>query len=331
MCKLGLFFSLLFALTLTPPLWSFDQQKNVTLPTLMETSHLISVQELQRLIEIKYDKLVILAVNDWLAFVLGHIPNAKRVTPEEIQYRLSEENPLFAPICSERCFEQFAIHHGIHQDSLVVLYDEGIEAPFFWWAFRLYGKDQVFILDGGIRSWKSKGGVIQYGFESRKKEPRGSFIARQFLTNNALNEERVRSIVETQDDEFQIWDVRSFDEWQGRAKSQLVLRRGHLPRARHLPWKMLHREDGTFFPPDEIWRILFNQGFDLSKKHLIYGNTPIEAMDVLYILFQAKIPLEKLFFYEGGLQEWTFNEQNPLINSGAEGKFQSFFFQLFSN
>ena len=54
-------------------------------------------------------------------------------------------------------FQTKARELGINNDSVIVVFDDrGIySAPRAWWMFRLFGKTDVAVLDGGLPKWSA--------------------------------------------------------------------------------------------------------------------------------------------------------------------------------
>lgn len=54
---------------------------------------------------------------------------------------------------------------GISNEHTVVVYaaEGSFSAPRCWWTFRLFGHEEVHVLDGGLPAWKDAGGAIEVG------------------------------------------------------------------------------------------------------------------------------------------------------------------------
>src|SRR5256712_12489836 len=76
-------------------------------------------------------------------------------------------------------FQNFARGLGIDNDSKVVVYDEKYDAPRLWWAFYLYGKTDVRVLDGGYAAWKAAGYEADLSLGRGTGEGTGNFPAKQ--------------------------------------------------------------------------------------------------------------------------------------------------------
>ena len=105
-----------------------------------------------------------------------HLPNANRNSRAEYQHEhlpgalffdidgcADTQSPLPHMLPSTSQFENYVGRTlGIDNNSHVVIYDTNesfgiFSAPRVWWTFRVFGHDNVSILDGGIPKWRSLG------------------------------------------------------------------------------------------------------------------------------------------------------------------------------
>ena len=110
---------------------------------------LIPVQELKPLMDAKDPKLVVLAVVEPVSYRAGHIPGSINIWRPDYELKVGEPYPFDGMLLERDGFQNFARGLGIDNDSKVVVYDEKYDAPRLWWAFYLYGKTDVRVLDGG--------------------------------------------------------------------------------------------------------------------------------------------------------------------------------------
>ena len=142
---------------------------------------------------------------------------------------------------------------GISNDDTVVLYggNNNWFAAYAYWYFRLYGHDQVLLLDGGRKKWELDSRELTPDVPERR---RTSYTAtEQDASLRALRDEVLAAIGKRN-----LVDVRSPDEFTGRLLAPAHLpqeqaqRAGHIPTARNVPWSKAANEDGTFRPDDEL-------------------------------------------------------------------------------
>ena len=156
---------------------------------------------------------------------------------------------------------------GIGDDTLVITYDnaQSLTAARLWWALNTYGHSDVKVLNGGWRRWVTEGREV-------------SFARPQVSSNTGFTPKQDESMQVKVDqlkaacnlEDAVIWDVRSDGEWDG-STSRGNKRVGHIPGAVHLEWfNVMDRQTHHFKPPDEIRRILADQGVTPDKKIYTY-------------------------------------------------------------
>jgi thiosulfate/3-mercaptopyruvate sulfurtransferase len=192
------------------------------------------------------------------AYTRGHIPGAVRV-PDNF-----EKNPDTdrVHIMNPAQFKAMCQGLGIGDDSLVITYDnsQNLYAARLWWALNYYGHTNVKVLDGGWHAWLSVGGEVSLG--RAQPAPDVSFTPR---ANEAIMC-RVDELKERYaNPDVVVWDVRSDGEWDG-SGDRGNKHQGHVPGAVHLEWfHVIDRETHRFKPPEEIRRILTENGITPDK------------------------------------------------------------------
>jgi thiosulfate/3-mercaptopyruvate sulfurtransferase len=110
-------------------------------------------------------------------FEEGHIPGAQFV---DLQADLSDpDSKLSFTAPSAQAFARAVERFGIGDQSRVVIYGTGSVwwATRVWWLFRLFGFDNVAILDGGWKAWTDEKRPVETG--AGRIYPRGHFTLRQ--------------------------------------------------------------------------------------------------------------------------------------------------------
>ena len=151
---------------------------------------LITVQELKQLSEAKDPKLVILGVVEPLSFAAGHIPGSINIWRPDYELKVGQPYPFEGMILDLTRFQDFARGLGIDNDSRVVVYDEKYDATAIWWAFFLYGKTDVRVVDGGYPAWE--GCRLHDGVFSQRRRARACGGFRGPATQRRLAREHGR-------------------------------------------------------------------------------------------------------------------------------------------
>src|SRR6478672_4403347 len=152
-------------------------------------------------------KVVLVEVDeDTTAYDKGHIPGAVR-----IDWKADLQDPVRRDFVDKAQFGALLSAKGIASDDTVVLYggNNNWFAAYAYWYFRLYGHQDVRLLDGGRKRWELD------ARELTKDEPNRaatSYTAQeQDLSIRAYRDETVEAIGVKN-----LVDVRSPDEYAGR-------------------------------------------------------------------------------------------------------------------
>ncbi|WP_395371145.1 sulfurtransferase [Komagataeibacter diospyri] len=104
----------------------------------------------------------------------GHIPGARFA---DLFNGFSAPSARFAFTCPG--ITQLGITArklGLHPHNRIVIYDAltGAWAARIWWILRVYGHQNVAVLNGGLTEWQKQGGSLEYGIPADPKT--GSWI-----------------------------------------------------------------------------------------------------------------------------------------------------------
>jgi thiosulfate/3-mercaptopyruvate sulfurtransferase len=202
-------------------------------------------------------------------------------------------------------FRQVTRELGVHQSSLVVVYDSlsGAWAARVWWVLRAYGHTRVGVLDGGLRAWIAAGGTVQFGASSIPA--RGDFtpVAKDgFFVDTpevvaALEGHRdARLVCATQRAEF-----------TGEASDDP--RRGHIPGSFSSPYRDLLDDMGRI-QLDRARREALRMGLDQAGAVVLYCGGGINAAGLALGLAAAGYASPVI--YDGSLNEWKADPTLPL-------------------
>src|ERR1700750_72288 len=208
------------------------------------------------------DVVIVEVDEDTSAYDKGHIPNAIK-----IDWKKDLQDPVRRDFVDKTGFENLLSERGISNDDTVVLYggNNNWFAAYAYWYFRLYGHDQVLLLDGGRKKWELDSRELTKDVPER---PATSYKATaQDASLRALRDEVIAAIGKRN-----LVDVRSPDEFTGRWPAPAPLPReqprrgGHIPTARNVPWSKAANEDGTFRSDDELRALYADEaGLDFTR------------------------------------------------------------------
>jgi thiosulfate/3-mercaptopyruvate sulfurtransferase len=203
---------------------------------------------------------------DTTAYDAGHIPGAVK-----LDWRNDLQDPVRRDFVNKQQFEALLSGKGISNDDLVVLYggNNNWFAAYAYWYFKLYGHQNVRLLDGGRKKWELDNRPLVTEAAPR---PTTTYVASAPDTSiRAFRDEVVAAIGAKN-----LVDVRSPDEYAGRLLAPAHLpqesaqRPGHIPTALNVPWSKAANEDGTFKSDDELRSLYGDAGLDGSKATIAY-------------------------------------------------------------
>jgi thiosulfate/3-mercaptopyruvate sulfurtransferase len=219
---------------------------------------------------------------DTSAYDKGHIRNAVKFDwSRDLQDQVRRDavsREQFAELLSER---------GVSNDHTVVLYggNNNWFAAYAYWYFKLYGHQDVKLLDGGRKKWELDSRELVTEVPTREKT---NYVAQeQNKAIRAFRDEVVEAIGTKN-----LIDVRSPDEYAGRLLAPAHLpqeqaqRAGHIPTAANVPWSKAANDDGTF-KSDEALRELYTEaGLDWDKETIAYCRIGERSSHTWFVLHE---------------------------------------------
>lgn len=226
----------------------------------------------------------------------GHIPGARFFDIDEIADTRSPL-PHMAPPVEKFVSRMRAM--GIGDGHRVVIYDsQGIfSAARVWWLFRLFGKTDVAVLDGGLPKWRAEGRPVEEGQPILRER---HFTARQ---NAALVRDVTQVAAAAKLGDVQIVDARSPGRYRGEEpEPRPGLRPGRIPGSRNVPYGHLLNPDGTMKEPDELRAVFEAAGVDVTRPVITSCGSGVSAA-VLNLALE-RLGNRRHSLYDGSWAEW---------------------------
>jgi thiosulfate/3-mercaptopyruvate sulfurtransferase len=203
---------------------------------------------------------------DVSAYDKGHIAGAIK-----LDWKAELQDPVRRDFVGKEQFEELLSSKGVSNDDTIILYggNNNWFAAYAYWYFKLYGHDQVKLLDGGRKKWELDSRPLTEELTARPRT--GYRAADQDTSIRAFRDEVLASIGQKN-----LIDVRSPDEFSGRLLAPAHLpqeqsqRAGHIPTALNIPWAKAANEDGTFKSDDELRALYAGAGLEESKETIAY-------------------------------------------------------------
>ncbi len=226
----------------------------------------------------------------------GHIPGARYFDIDDVADSRSEL-PHMAPPPEKFVSRMRAM--GVGDGHQVVVYDgAGIfSAPRVWWTFRLMGKTDVAVLDGGLPKWRAEG---------RPLEDLAPLLRDRHITVSrrpALVRDVTQVAAASKLGDHEILDARSPDRFRGEApEPRPGLRAGHIPGSKNLHYRTLLNDDGTMKDEAALRAVLAAAGVDLDKPVITTCGSGVSACIIDLAL--ERLGHRRHAVYDGSWAEW---------------------------
>lgn len=229
-------------------------------------------------------------------YVASHIPGARFFDIDEISDQRSSL-PHMAPPPEKFISRMRAM--GVGDGHQVVVYDgAGIfSAARVWWTFRLMGKTDVAVLDGGFPKWQAEG---------REVEDMPPVIRDRHMTVSRQNQ-LVKDVTQVAHaaklGEAEILDARAAPRFRGEApEPRAGLRSGHIPGSKNIPFGEVLNPDGTMKSPTALKQVFEAAGVDLKKPAITSCGSGVTA--AVLSLALDRMGHRNHSLYDGSWAEW---------------------------
>jgi thiosulfate/3-mercaptopyruvate sulfurtransferase len=236
---------------------------------------------------------------DTSAYDGGHLAGAVK-----LDWKTDLQDQVRRDFVSKEQFEALLSSKGISNDDTVVLYggNNNWFAAYAYWYFKLYGHENVKLLDGGRKKWELDGRELSKDDVSR---PATQYTAKEQDTSiRAFRDEVLDSIGKKN-----LIDVRSPDEFSGKLLAPAHLpqeqsqRGGHIPTALNVPWSKAANEDGTFKSDQDLTELYASVGLDDAKDTIAYCRIGERSSHTWFALHEL-LGHENVKNYDGSWTEY---------------------------
>jgi thiosulfate/3-mercaptopyruvate sulfurtransferase len=236
---------------------------------------------------------------DTSAYDGGHIAGAVR-----LDWKADLQDQVKRDFVDAQQFSKLLSDKGISNDDTVILYggNNNWFAAYAYWYFKLYGHENVKLLDGGRKKWELDGRPLSSDAVSR---PATSYTAKApDNTIRAFRDEVIAAISKKN-----LVDVRSPDEFSGKILAPAHLpqeqsqRAGHIPSAINVPWSKAANEDGTFKSDEDLAKLYAEAGLDGEKETIAYCRIGERSSHTWFVL-QELLGHNNVKNYDGSWTEY---------------------------
>jgi thiosulfate/3-mercaptopyruvate sulfurtransferase len=239
----------------------------------------------------------------------AHIPGARFFDIDEVSDHRSELPHMVPPV------EKFMSRMrklGVGDGHQIVVYDGAglFSAARVWWLFRLMGKTDIAVLDGGFPKWQAEGRTI---------EDLPPIVRDRHMTVTRQNQ-MVKDVTQVASasklGDYVIVDARAPERFRGDApEPREGLRSGHIPNARNVFYRDLLAPDGTLKSNDAMAEVFRKAGVDLSKPAILSCGSGVTA-SVLALAMERMGKFDHAI-YDGSWSEWGTFHDLPIATGDA--------------
>jgi thiosulfate/3-mercaptopyruvate sulfurtransferase len=251
---------------------------------------------------------------DVLLYETGHIPGAVKV-----DWHTDLQHPEMRDYLDGAAFAALMGSKGITRDTTIVLYGDKTNwwAAYTAWVFRLFGHSDVRLLDGGRGLWSAEGRELTTDVPA-PMPVEYPVVERDDTTIRAFRDQVLAHL-----GGGPLVDIRSPQEYTGERiaipdyPEEGVLRGGHIPTARNVPWATAVAEDGTYKTRAEL-EAIYTSGLGMNPDDAVITYCRIgERSSHTWFALTYLLGYTNVRNYDGSWTEWG-NAVRVPIATGTE-------------
>ena len=248
---------------------------------------------------------------DILLYGTGHIPGAVH-----IDWRADLQDQTMRDYISPEAFAELCSRNGITKNTTVIFYGDKSNwwSCYALWAFRLFGHENVKIMDGGRDKWIAENRPLTREVPSY---PRTEYPVPAKRFDDEIRAFFDQTLKQSQEKKPLI-DVRSPGEFKGEVThmpeypQEGVLRGGHVPGAKSFPWKRAANDDATFKSAEQLKAIYEGEaGLDPSGETIVYCRIGERSSHTWFVLTYL-LGHKNVRNYDGSWTEWGNRVRAPI-------------------
>jgi thiosulfate/3-mercaptopyruvate sulfurtransferase len=216
---------------------------------------------------------------------------------------------------SESSFAHHVGRLGIRKSDTVVCYDSfGIfSAPRIWWMFKVFGHQNVAVLDGGLKNWIANRMPIETGapptyeavdYVGVGKRSESLVIDYPELMNNLLDFSNTTNPI-------CMLDARPPGRFAGvDPEPRPNLSSGHAPGSLNLPFGLLLNEDGTMKEKQELLAVFREKRVNFDVPIVTSCGSGVTAA-IIFLALDI-VGMKNVRLYDGSWAEYASHKSSPI-------------------
>lgn len=247
---------------------------------------------------------------DVLLYEVAHIPGSQK-----IDWHIDLNDQVIRDYVGREQFQDLLRSRGIDESKTVVFYGDKNNwwASYAFWVFKLFGFENIRLLDGGRAKWEAEGRPMTTDRPS---------LAPTFYDAPPRTDEAIRAFFDDARTQSALGkplvDVRSPQEFTGERThmpdypQEGTLRGGHIPGARSVPWARAANSDSTFKSALELRAIYEReQGLTSSDDIITYCRIGERSAHTWFVLTYL-LGYPSVRNYDGSWTEWGNSVRAPI-------------------
>ena len=252
---------------------------------------------------------------DILLYSTGHISGAIK-----IDWHTELNHPENRDYIDGEAMASLLSAKGISRDDTIVLYGDKSNwwATYAMWVFKLFGHEDIRIMNGGRSKWIDEGRELTKDVPQREAT-NYPVIVRDDKTIRAFKEDVIEHFGKP------MIDVRSLPEYTGEKlhmpdyPNEGASRGGHIPSAKSVPWGKAVKEDQTFKSIEELNQIYrVDAGISDASDVIAYCRIGERSSHTWFVLTYL-LGVPTVSNYDGSWTEWGSSVRVPIVKGEEPG------------
>lgn len=243
-------------------------------------------------------------------FAQAHPAGAVLVEPAEL---VAGVPPATGKLPDAQRIEALLTRIGYSAERYVVALDDegGGWAGRLLWTLDCIGRRDWGYLNGGLHAWHGAGLPLEQGLADTPPATHPVTVT----LDRAPIAEQADVLAAIDDDDVQIWDVRSAAEYAGLRRA--AARVGHIPGALNTDWLQLQDPDRQLRLIEDLPAFLAQAGLAVDSKQIITHCQTHHRSSLSYLVGRL-LGFRSIRAYHGSWSEWGNDPTTPITNPAAE-------------